>query len=748
MSEEFDMNEAVGNIRCGVSRFEQDWETRLSLYKAYIDQNIFGEKNTNEVYAKYQAGVPEYCKNIPAGLSKRTYMESYLHSTQLMYDHEEWLRTSVQGGSGVTGTPGMAKTSIIRGVCEKLGIACVTMTCAGLTNSDLKGLPYLVESGGEKVGVEYAVDANLPVSIMSANLSNMSGKAFTCRYNMQTPPNIAKYCFGRYCFEGGIASEFGVLLIDEFLALDESGMGAMQQVISKGDHGIRRWSTGKYVLPPCWIVICAMNSRSEGGYAGEDELREMPEFIRQRLSMYGLYTVYADNGLRDWVRSQPSFGNVIPDFLDWAHGEHTNNEMAHLDDADLGLLQYAENGRITSVRLWEDAANQAAQKIKDKALMQSNRLMSENDIAEYDNAVKESARGAGYDKKSSLSFALAQVLGDASLAQVDPEQEKANAKGQEQLDAAMHILELRAEERARFNKGLSADEWDMILERVFHMNTVKSKFRIFFEVHQGVYGRFREAEGELLAYIKGESAKPPKLDAFDKLKGDRVTAAAFTARSYLRGLCGKARDELTAELEERLNSGITTIEDAREFMSLCSRLGTVVLRAMRWVNNKETFPVGVEDLLVPICQACNELESPNPGNKRVGAAMGVKPNYMSNIRGYIQQQGLKASGPLQKLEATLKGKEKEEVTNMLTLFRGGSMLSYLAIVPVTQKNLWKFPVKSDEQYQVLQNNQVLPIVLEDKLDVKYANMIMKQGSLDGNMVKSLVVDDASSKSKF
>ena len=193
-------HDSVGNERMLLSDVKAKWCARLRDYMDYIggwapvtfqdprDETgmttitDFGlRKKARAHYDAWQAGEydndPELLAAFPSNkkISEAKFFEWYVGSSLCIDDPKVqlWMEGFCAGAMSLVGVPGVAKTWTIEEECRKLGIPCLSFTLSGLTASDVKGLPYLIEKNGEVTGVNYVTGANLPTSRGSMYLMSM-----------------------------------------------------------------------------------------------------------------------------------------------------------------------------------------------------------------------------------------------------------------------------------------------------------------------------------------------------------------------------------------------------------------------------------------------------------------------------------------------------------------------------------------------------------------------------------------------
>lgn len=728
---QMDIQESQGNSRITVTQFKKRWRSKLQDYKNYITDTM--QQKAEEAYMRYQA-----CKNpqevfrIRAGLSRAQFGQWYVSSMLGLEENMEWQNSVVGGGTmAVTGTPGIAKTAIIMSVCEELGIACVHYTLAGLMAADIKGLPYIVKNqNGVTTGVDYEQGTKLPVSVLSSKMSGMSNDVFNAKKDLGTPSEMRYLPSGLFGYKRGIAPEFGVLLLDEFLNLDQRGQATLQKIISQSEKGYRGLAEGSYTLPPYWLVICAMNSSSEGGMSRGDDEDDVSEFIRQRISADGFYTLYADEGTREWIRTQPEFGDLIPNFLDWADAQRFKAKVvsSSIPGEDMGFLQYpGENGKISSVRLWLQAARQANNLKRIKAAEEWDGKQ-DKDIMQKLEEERQQRLAANVDDDISdddmLDFLREGNQEDWNVTSIS---DKEVADFEAKLDLTNSIIAARTNELSKVGKELSPQEWELILNSVFGIGEIATQFSAFYKVHAGVYNHFKKIEPEFIAYLVGKNKKAPALGTLDELKSDMI-ALLMSCKGYLMSACQRSFDELYADLKAKLENPISTPDELDDITQIVVNMHTIPLRASRWLNDPTKFPIGVNDKIIALCRNVNEMQLQG-ANISTGGSSTNKGLFKACVN-YL-------TFPLfqnRTAEIMALGKKSPRAMGAQRLLLTQAR-DFMGFIYLSKANNWM--PKSVTPPIKLDCGKDWPYELEDKKDEAYLDMLLANGSAEGDNIADM-----------
>lgn len=742
---QLDMQQSAGNGKITLTQFQQIFRNKLISYKDYITGTMLNEKMRAE-YLKYtESSDPKKEFKLPKGLNFGAFAQVFLHSVQFLEDNMDW-QTKVCGGStmAVTGTPGVAKTSIIMDTCAELGIACVHYTLAGLTSADIKGLPFIVrDADGVTTGVDYEQGMKLPISPLSAKMAKMPFNVVMAKSKMGMPSEMRYLDQGSvFAYDDGLASEFGVLLLDEFTGTDDRGKAALQKIISQSERGYRGLAEGSYVFPPYWLVVCAMNSSSEGGMSNGEDDQDMCEFIRQRVSAGGFYTVYADAGTREYMHRNPEFGEVIPTFLDWADAQGFKRDVvtSMIPGEDKGFVQYpGENGKMSSPRLWMQAARQADAMLLvkrreewEKTADPERKAALEKEIALLEESCKdETLNGKKIDKKArtNLIFGVDENgESDGEEPEFDYSEDRLDPYMQ-RVDLTQSIIASRAAEMRKINKELTCAEWQAILDAVFGIPEITAKFAEFYNVHAGVYHYFHDIEDKFLPYLKGEKKESPKLASLESVAKDMI-ALTMCCKGYILSISQRAFFECFETFKAKLEEPIKTEADLNELAERMVAMYTIPLRAIRWLNDSDKFPVAVKDTIIALSK--NLLDMTLQGVPITGSAQQAG-GFNASVTYYLAKPLLAKSADIKvasKLSPLAKG-----AAELLLVVRGKTAFLYHS-----KEHNWK-PVPLKKPI-TLPSGQAWPYEMEDKKDLDFLDLFLSKSSAEGNNVRDLYAQSA------
>lgn len=718
-----DAHNSLGTGKITITQFKNIWRDRLLRYKEYVTDEMLGTHGEAR-YADYAAcDNPEEKYGMRKGLTKGQFLRQYVSSTICLDDNMEWAM-NLSGGMGVTGTPGVAKTSIIMNTCAELGIACVHFTVAGLMGADIKGLPYIVKNeNNTTVGVEYEQGTRLPISMLSANMSGMSDEVFYAKANLGTPSEMRYLKPGIFGYTQGIAPEFGVLLIDEFTNLDQHAQATLEKIISKSERGIRGLAEGTYIFPPYWIVICAMNSSTEGGMSRGDEEDDISEFIRQRLATHGFYTVFADAGVRDWMRENPKFGELIPGFLDWADRMNKKGEAGidTLPDEDMGYVQYADStGKISSPRLWEQVADQATAQAKNNSAKAYDESMSDAEKKQL-----EDERAASLDLVADAGADLESLWGGRNLKTGTG---TSLASLEAQFDRANSVIAKRSEALQKKGEELSLNEYLAIIRSLIGIDAIADDFTIYYNVHKGIYGRFAKIEGGLKSYLLGEAKEGPKLDSLGDDVQKNAVAIGMSIKGYLLATCRDVFRVLYGRMQEIAENPIKTEDKLHDLAAIAVNIYQMPLRVGRWLNNPKLFPVGIKDEVAAICKNVFDFTMPIEGVPIPQVTSGGRYPAFA-----IQAVSTCCKPRMSDLKALAPSSNKCAAGAYNALF--GQMRVPLCFAKATAETNWE-PVKLKTPV-ALPSGQKFPYAVADDADLEYMDIVTSQGSVDGNTISQL-----------
>lgn len=728
-----DMSQSAGNGKITITQFQKIFRDKLLAYKDYITTTMLNEKMRG-AYLKYtDSSDPVKEFGVRSGLNFGAFSKYYIHTQQFLQYNMAWQNKNCGGSTmAVTGTPGVAKTSIVMNTCAELGIACVHYTLAGLTAADIKGLPFIVRNDENvTIGVDYEQGMKLPISQLSADMANIPKSVLRAKRNMGAPSEMRYLDEGSvFAYDRGLASEFGVLLLDEFTGTDDRGKAALQKIISQSENGYRGLAEGSYVFPPYWLVVCAMNSQSEGGMSNGEDEQDMCEFIRQRISAGGFFTVYADAGTREYMHKNPEFGQVIPTFLDWAdaQGYKKNVVTSSIPGEDMGFVQYpGENGKMSSPRLWMQAARQA-----DAALLNKRREEWErtNDEGRKEALAKEIADLEASCKEATID---GKDLTDDELFEMSLEGEDANVKFDkdsnrldpyvQRLDLSQSIIAARAEEMKKINKELTCAEWQAILDSVFGIPEITAKFAEFYTVHAGVYHYFSDIEDKFLPYLKGERKDSPALASLESVAKDMV-ALTMCCKGYILNISQRAFFECLDAFKSKISEPITSEADLDELAQMQVNMFTIPLRAVRWLNDEKKFPIAIKDTITALSK--NLLEMQLQGTPTTGKASQFG-SFAAGVNFYTRPLVTARASDIMK--ASTKSAQAKGASEILIRLREQSSLIYFQ-----RDKGWKFVLRK-KPLELPGKKTSWKYEVEDPKDIEFLDLFFSKSSAEGDIIR-------------
>ena len=718
-----------------LATFEEKLDERLRSYVGHIKTMLTTQ--TNEAYAEYMVNPSKF--GYPKGYTLKQFRTQYIHSTICLQRNETWCKQQ-SGAMSVTGLPGTAKTSIIIQKCTDYGLPVIHYTVAGLMGADIKGLPFIVRNEENiATGVEYEQGNRLPISRLSAELSGMSWEVFEAKKNLGMPA-LARYLTkGPFMYDEGIAPEFGVLLIDEFTTLDSHAQATLEKILSEPDNGVRGLAEGSYVFPPYWIIMCAMNLANEGGLGSGDEEgdADMAEFIRERISMHGFYTVFADASSREYLKKYENADPAITGFLDWSDRmrKKDNGRAKLLEGEDAGYLQFTNpGGGITSPRTWTKVLDRIADKKTLKAEEAFELSLSASDKEAYEAELEDAfdfSEDVGVDESTFRRGDFVVDKGDTT-----PEEEAEIQEVLARLDKASAIAKKRNDELSKHNESLTAAEYSSIIRGLIGIPIVATDFEVYYKVHQGIYSRFAKIEDKLKAYLRGELAQGPKLTEFGADVAKDAVAIGMSIKSYLRGACRDVFMETVDKVREIVGNPIKSEDKLHELAALSVVLYQLPLRVGRWLNDPKLFPVGIKDEVAAICMDVYDyvfdVDGVEAPRVKVGGDGKTRGRYpfcaMSVMTTLTKPVSSDLQALAQKGDACAKGAYQA--------IRGDTnSRARLCFAKVTKETNWgvvmlKKPV-------VLPSGKQWPIEVADPADLEYLDIVTSQGDANGNSVRDL-----------